>query len=251
MKGQRILTVFRMEMKKLIRTPMYLIISLFFVALLVVILGFALGNYYEWGPDAYGNPRSIFEHMVPGLFAYSGILLTFTFASAVTGDRDTGVQRRMKTTPITSGEVIIGQMLSYTIVPIIQTAIILVTALLMGFNPILTVEGVIMVFVFMIFMSFCSVGLGLITGTIAKDARAAGGLAFIFIVPQQLFGSFIYMGEATKVIGYAMPSYYVSEGIYRIFYGGTLMDPFLWLDLLVIAVITLVIYIIGVKLYDR
>ncbi|MFX1567519.1 MAG: ABC transporter permease [Promethearchaeota archaeon] len=251
MKGQRILTVFKMEMKKLIRTPMYLIISLFFVALLVVILGFALGNYYEWGPDAYGNPRSIFEHMVPGLFAYSGILLTFTFASAVTGDRDTGVQRRMKTTPITSGEVIIGQMLSYTIIPIIQTAIILITALLMGFHPILTIEGVIMVFVFMIFMSFCSVGLGLITGTIAKDARAAGGLAFIFIVPQQLFGSFIYMGEATKVIGYAMPSYYVSAGIYRIFYGGTLVDVNLWVDLLVIAVITLVVYVIGVKLYDR
>jgi len=251
MKGQRILTVFKMEMKKLIRTPMYLIISLFFVALLVVILGFALGNYYEWGPDAYGNPRSIFEHMVPGLFAYSGILLTFTFASAVTGDRDTGVQRRMKTTPITSGEVIIGQMLSYTIIPILQTAIILITALLMGFNPILTVEGVIMVFVFMIFMSFCSVGLGLITATIAKDARAAGSLAFIFIVPQQMFGSFIYMGEATRVIGYAMPSQYVTEGIYRIFYGGNLTDTFIWIDLLVIAIITFVIYVIGVKLYDR
>jgi len=251
MKGQRILTVFKMEMKKLIRTPMYLIISLFFVALLVVILGFALGNYYEWGPDAYGNPRSIFEHMVPGLFAYSGILLTFTFASAFAGDRDTGVQRRMKTTPITSGEVIIGQMLSYTIIPILQTAIILITALLMGFNPILTVEGVIMVFVFMIFMSFCSVGLGLITATIAKDARAAGSLAFIFIVPQQMFGSFIYMGEATRVIGYAMPSQYVTEGIYRIFYGGNLTDTFIWIDLLVIAIITFVIYVIGVKLYDR
>ncbi|MGB5910081.1 MAG: ABC transporter permease [Promethearchaeia archaeon] len=251
MKGQRILTVFRMEMKKLIRTPLYLIFSLFFVVLLVIILGLALGNNYGWGPDAYGTPRSIFEHMVPGLFAYAGILIVFTFASAITADRDTGVQRRMKTTPITSGEVIIGQMLSYTIIPILQTAIILITALLMGFNPILTVEGVIMVFVFMIFMSFCSVGLGLITATIAKDARAAGSLAFIFIIPQQLFGSFIYMGEATEVIGYAMPSYYVSAGIYRIFYGGTLTDVFLWLDLLVIAIITFIIYVIGVKLYDR
>ena len=251
MKGQRILTVFRMEMKKLIRTPLYLIFSLFFVALLVIILGLSLGNNHGWGPDAYGTPRSIFEHMVPGLFAYSGILIVFTFASAVTGDRDTGVQRRMKTTPITSGEVIVGQMLSYTIIPILQTAIILITALLMGFNPILTVEGVIMVFVFMIFMSFCSVGLGLITATIAKDARAAGSLAFIFIVPQQLFGSFIYMGEATRVIGYAMPSYYVSAGIYRIFYGGTLTDVFIWLNLLVIAIISFIIYVIGVKLYDR
>ena len=178
-------------------------------------------------------------------------MIIFTFASAVTGDRDTGVQRRMKTTPITSGEVIIGQMLSYTIIPLIQTAIILITALLIGFNPILTVEGVIMVFVFMIFLSFCSVGLGLITATIAKDAKVAGSLAFIFIVPQQMFGSFIYMGEATRVIGYVMPSQYVTEGIYRIFYGGTLTDVFIWIDLVVIIIISFIIYVVGLKLYDR
>ncbi len=251
MKRQRILTVFRMEIKKLIRTPMYLFFSLFFVAMLVVILGLALSSTYGWGPDAYGTPRSIFEHMVPGLFAYSGIMIIFTFASSVTGDRDNGVQRRMKTTPITSGEVIIGQMLSYTIIPLFQTVIILITALLMGFNPILTVEGVIMVFIFMIFLSFCSVGLGLITATIAKDARAAGSLAFIFIVPQQLFGSFIYMGDAMRVIGVVMPSQYVTEGIYRIFFGGTLTDIFIWLDLLVIVIISFIIYVIGLKLYDR
>ncbi len=251
MKLQRIQTVFKMEMKKLIRTPMYLFFSLFFVAMLVIIFGFALGNYYGWGPDAYGTPRSIFEHMVPGLFAYSGIMTIFTFASAVTGDRDTGVQRRMKTTPITSGEVILGQMFAYTIVPLLQTAIILIVALFVGFHPIITVGGVVMVFVFMIFLSFCSVGFGLISASIAKDARTAGSLAFIFIVPQQLFGSFIYMGEGTRVIAYYMPSQYVTEPIYRIFFGGTLTDIFIWIQLGILVLITFIVYLIGLKLYDR
>ena len=246
MKRQRILTVFRMEMKKLIRTPMFLYFSLFFVAMLVIILALALGSNYGWGPE-----RSVFEHMVPGLFAYSGILTIFTVASSVTGDRDNGLQRRMNTTPITSGEVIGGQMLSYTIIPLIQTAIILITALLIGFRPNITVAGIALVFVFSIILSFCSVGLGLITATIAKDARAAGSLAFIFIVPQQMFGSFIYMGEATKVIGYAMPSQYVTDAIYRIFYGTTLTDVNIWIDLVVIVIISIIIYVIGLKLYDK
>ena len=246
MKRQRILTVFRMEMKKLIRTPMFLYFSLFFVAMLVIILRLALGSNYGWGPE-----RSVFEHMVPGLFAYSGILTIFTVASSVTGDRDNGLQRRMNTTPITSGEVIGGQMLSYTIIPLIQTAIILITALLIGFRPNITVAGIALVFVFSIILSFCSVGLGLITATIAKDARAAGSLAFIFIVPQQMFGSFIYMGEATKVIGYAMPSQYVTDALYRIFYGTTLTDVNIWIDLVVIVIISIIIYIIGLKLYDK
>lgn len=150
MKRQRILTVFRMEMKKLIRTPMFLYFSLFFVAMLVIILRLALGSNYGWGPE-----RSVFEHMVPGLFAYSGILTIFTVASSVTGDRDNGLQRRMNTTPITSGEVIGGQMLSYTIIPLIQTAIILITALLIGFRPNITVAGIALVFVFSIILSFC------------------------------------------------------------------------------------------------
>jgi ABC-2 type transport system permease protein len=246
MKRQRILTVFRMEMKKLIRTPMFLYFSLFFVAMLVIILRLALGSNYGWGPE-----RSVFEHMVPGLFAYSGILTIFTVASSVTGDRDNGLQRRMNTTPITSGEVIGGQMLSYTIIPLIQTAIILITALLMGFRPNITVAGIALVFVFSIILSFCSVGLGLITATIAKDARAAGSLAFIFILPQQMFGSFIYMGEATKVIGYAMPSQYVTDALYRIFYGTSLTDVNIWIDLVVIIFISFIIYLIGLKLYDK
>lgn len=246
MKRQRILTVFRMEMKKLIRTPMFLFFSLFFVAMLVIILALALGNNYGWGPE-----RSVFEHMVPGLFAYSGILTIFTVASSVTGDRDNGLQRRMNTTPITSGEVIGGQMLSYTIIPLIQTAIILITALLIGFRPNITVAGIALVFVFSIILSFCSVGLGLITATIAKDARTAGSLAFIFIVPQQMFGSFIYMGEATKVIGYAMPSQYVTDALYRIFYGTSLIDVNIWIDLIVIVIISIIIYVIGLKLYDK
>lgn len=246
MKRQRILTVFRMEMKKLIRTPMFLYFSLFFVAMLVIILALALGSNYGWGPE-----RSVFEHMVPGLFAYSGILTIFTVASSVTGDRDNGLQRRMNTTPITSGEVIGGQMLSYTIIPLIQTAIILITALLIGFRPNITIAGIALVFVFSIILSFCSVGLGLITATIAKDARTAGSLAFIFIVPQQMFGSFIYMGEATKVIGYAMPSQYVTDALYRIFYGTTLADVNIWIDLVVIVIISIIIYVIGLKLYGK
>jgi len=246
MKRQRILTIFKMEMRKLLRTPMFLFFSLFFVAMLVLIFGFALSNVYGWGPE-----KSIFEQMVPGLFAYSGILTIFTVASSVLGDRDNGVQRRMNTTPINSGEVMVGQLLAYTIIPIIQTVIILITALLIGFRPNISVAGIVMVFVFSIFLSFCSVGLGLITATIAKDAKAAGGLAFIFIVPQQLFGSFIYMGEAVKVVGYAMPSQYVTDALYRIFYGTTLTDVNIWIDLLAIVIISLIIYFIGLKLYDK
>ena len=60
-----------------------------------------------------------------------------------------------------------------------------------------------------------------------------------------------YMGNVMEVIGIVMPSQYVTEGIYRIFYGGTLADPVIWYDLFVIVIISLIIYVIGLKLYDK
>ncbi|UCC19476.1 MAG: ABC transporter permease [Promethearchaeota archaeon] len=245
MKRQRIFTVFKMEMKKIIRTPLFIVFSLFFVALLVIILGLAFSNNYGWGPEL-----SIFAQMVPGLFAYAGILIIYTVASSFTGDRDLGVERRMNTTPISSGEVMIGQILAYTIIPIIQTAIMFITALIIGWRPNFSVVGVLMFFIFMIFLSFCSVGLGLITATIAKNASTAGALAFIFIVPQQLFGSFIYMGEELRVVGYAMPSQYVTDALWRISYL-TITDIQIWIDLIVIIIISFVVYFIGLILYER
>ena len=247
MKTQRILTIFRMEMKKMLRNPLLLFFTLFFSALLIAIFGLTLGNNYGWGPEL-----SIFEHMVPGLFAYSGVLTTMHVAVSVTSDRAEGVQRRINTTPITSGELIGGQMLSYTIIPLIQTAVMLLTALLVGYRPFITAGGVALVFVFMIFLTFVSVGFGMICAIIAKKPDTASSLAFIFIVPQQLFGTFIYMGEAAEAVNPFMPSWYPTDAIYRMFNEGQPLTTLeIWRDLGVIVLLAIIIYVIGIKLYDR
>ncbi|TKJ19266.1 MAG: hypothetical protein CEE43_15960 [Promethearchaeota archaeon Loki_b32] len=59
------------------------------------------------------------------------------------------------------------------------------------------------------------------------------------------------MGEEVKVIGYAMPSQYVTDALYRISYGPSLTDVYIWIDLVAIIIISFIIYVIGLILYNK
>jgi ABC-type transport system involved in multi-copper enzyme maturation permease subunit len=235
-----------MELKRIIREPLLLGFQLLFPGVLVLIFGLLLSSIsYSW------SEKSIFEIMVPGLFAYASTLTITSVATSIASGRESGIERRMNTTPITSGEVIGSQMLSYTIISLMQLAILGSTALIIGFRPDTTVAALPLIFFFLLFLTFCSVGFGQITAILAKTPQTAGSLAFIFIVPQQLFGTFIYMGEAAKVIGVIMPSYYVTDALTLIFDGAPLTDLNIWMDFAVIFIIGIAIFVIGTILYGK
>jgi ABC-type polysaccharide/polyol phosphate export permease len=121
----------------------------------------------------------------------------------------------------------------------------------MGYQPDVDVFGVIMAFIFMLLLSLCSVGLGLITATIAKSAGAATGLSFIFILPQMFFGTFIEVTDVTRSIAMFLPSYHVTEAINAIFDG---ISPFAIENLMrlgVIALMSVIIIILGIFLFKK
>ncbi|NHJ49108.1 MAG: ABC transporter permease [Asgard group archaeon] len=267
MKTQRILTIVKLEMTRQVINPMILVFTTLLVPLLMLVFGFALGENTadKWG----GAPgTTIFDHMVPGFLAYAALLTIYDVAAGVAGERETGIQKRINTTPLTTAEYILSQMISYSVKPIIQLALGLGVAVAVGFRPAIffgTAYSLGMKFVwilimilFMVIFSFSSVGLGLITATFAKTANAAGGLAFAFIVPQQIFGSFIppYILDMNWM-GWIMPSWYAARGMQLTFTG----DPYgvgiaqfpseIWVRLGVLIAFSIVIYALGIILYER
>jgi len=257
MKFRRIFAIVKMEMIRQLIDPLVLIFTTLLVPVLILIFGLILGDSYGWGPD-----YTIFEHMLPGFIAYAGLLTIYDVAAGVAGERETGIQKRLSTTPLRTSEYILSQMISYTIKPIIQLILGLGIAVAVGYRPLIffgdaynvgqKLLGCLLVIVFMVVFTFSSVGFGLITASFSKTANAAGGLAFIFIVPQQLFGSFIppYI-FGIDPIGWAMPSWYAARGMGLIF-GGT---PFsfweIWVRLGVILAFSILIYGLGIFLFER
>jgi len=233
-----------MELLKLIREPANLFLNLLFPAILALAFGLAFGGLG-------GGDSSLFDTMVPGLFAYACIFIIMTVSMSFTDDREKGLLKRINVTPTTSTQFIGSHIITNMLIAVIQLAIVFLLSLLMGFQPIVDVFGVIMAFIFMLFLSLCSVGLGLITATIAKSAGAATGLSFIFILPQMFFGTFIALPEGIRIISAFLPSYYVTDAITTIFNGGSPFAVGVLMQLGIIALMSMVIVILGIFLFKK
>ncbi len=247
MKFQRIFTIVKMEMRRQIMDPLVLIFTLLLVPILVLLFGLSMGDNYGWHPD-----YTIFEIMVPGLLAYSCLLTIYDAASSVTAERESGLQKRLYTTPLSSAEYIVSQMISYTIKPLIQIILSLGMAFIVGYRPLNGFVGYLLIFAFLVVLTFCSVGFGMITSTFSKTASAAGGFAFIFIVPQQIFATFIppeFMGAGS--FKWIFPSFYATDAIGLIFAGTPLTDSIIWARMGILVLISAVIYLIGILLYEK
>ncbi|MFX1448920.1 MAG: ABC transporter permease, partial [Promethearchaeota archaeon] len=172
-------------------------------------------------------------------------------AMSFTEDRENGLLKRINVTPTTSSQFIGSHIITNMVIAVIQLVIVFLFSLLMGYRPNVDVFGVILAFIFMLLLSLCSVGLGLITATISKSSGSAVGLSFIFILPQMFFGTFIQPTEATQGIAAFLPSYYVTDAITTIFSG---MSPFnieILMQLGIIALMSTVIVIIGIFLFKK
>ena len=246
-KIHRMFTIVKLEMKRLLREPITVIFTLFLVPALIIVLGLSMGSNYGWHPD-----YSIFDIMMPGLLAYNALLSTYDVAESVASEKELGIQIRINTTPLTSAEYIGSHLIAYSIKPIIQLLLSLITAYAVGYRPGASVVGYLVVIAFMIVLTLCSVGFGLITASFAKSSSSAGGLAFAFIVPQQIFASIIppaFMG--VEKLAMFMPSFYATEGMGILLAGVPLTTPDIWSNLGILGAFTLILVIIGTILYEK
>ena len=241
---QRVLALVKMELLKLFREPANLFMNLLFPAILTLVFGLAFGSLGGADPP-------LFDMMAPGLFAYACIFIIMTVSMSFTDDRENGLLKRINVTPTTSTQFIGSHIITNMLIAVIQLAIVYVLSFIMGYRPNVDVSGVIMAFIFMLFLSLCSVGLGLITATIAKSAGAASGLSFIFILPQMFFGTFIILPEGIRIIAAFLPSYYVTDAITTIFNGGSPFAVGVLMQLGIIALMSVVIVILGIFLFKK
>jgi len=239
------MALLKLELKKMIRDPTFL----FSLILLPVILTLAFGLAMS-GTSTTSNPDiSIFEFMVPGIYGFTSVYIVMTVAMAFTDYRKEGLLDRMNTTPTTFGEFIGSHIITNVLISLLQVAIITVLALIFGFQ--IRSAGFFLAFVFIGFLSISSVGFGLISATFAKSSGAAVGVSMIFFMPQMLFGTWIPMSDATQVVAMFFPIYYSTNSIQMIFSGVPLTEITIWINLVVLAIYSIAIVIVGTLIFKR
>ena len=252
MKRQRILALVKIQFKSLIKVPTVLFIVLILPVALILIFGFAFGSIYVEDYGWTNQSGYLFEFMVPGFIAISGLFMAIPVALSFSEDREQGLLKRVNTTPTTAAEFMGSHVISNMVMAIIQVAIIFILTFLMGGMRFITPEGIALSFVIMVIFSLSTIGFGLITATISKSAKAAGGIVWIFLLPQQLLAANLYpLPPETIAVTMFMPLHYASDALTLLFYGVALTDLRIWVDLGILILFSLVLVIVGILLFRK
>jgi ABC-type multidrug transport system permease subunit len=137
------------------------------------------------------------------------------------------------------------------LIAMLQVLIVFLLALPFGFSPNTNIGGILLAFLLMAIFSLSSVGLGLITATIAKSSGTATGLSFIFILPQMFFGTFIPLTNTTRIIAMALPSYYATDAISSIYSGVSLLSSNIVIDFAFISIVSILIILVGIFVFKK
>jgi ABC-2 type transport system permease protein len=192
------------------------------------------------------------DYMAPGIFAFASIFLTMIVSQSMTGERDEGLLKRLRTTPASSGDYMVGQALAYMLIAVVQVVLVLASSFVIGYRPATGPGGIAFTFVISLMFSLVSVGFGLISAAISKSAEVATGISFAFIMPQMFFGTFMPLGTVTEAIGKFMPSKYVTDALTTLFLrGAPLTTPIIWIDLAIVSIVGVLLVFIGIIVFER
>jgi ABC-2 type transport system permease protein len=197
---------------------------------------------------------SSFDLMAPGIFAYASIFLTMTVAQSFTVDRERGLLKRVAMTPTSPAEFIGGQVIANMAIAALQVCVLFSVMFAIGYHPAVGVGSVVLGAALLLAFALCNVGLGLITATVAKSPGAATGIAFIFIMPQMMLGTFVgsALSSTAQQAGRLVPSYYVTDALTSLWTRGASLDSAsVMLDLEIVIVVSLAVLAAGVLVFRR
>ncbi|MEM2250346.1 MAG: ABC transporter permease [Candidatus Bathyarchaeia archaeon] len=200
------------------------------------------------------KPVSAFEFMAPGMFTFASIFLIMMVAQSFTQDRENGMLKRIRTTPITPAEFMASQVLSYMLIALIQAVLVFAAVYLLGFRPAVSFSAYLLAFVFILVFSLSNVGFGLITATVSKTSGAATGISFLFVLPQLFLGTFVgaSLSSTAQTVSRFVPSHYVTDALTSLFLrGASATSPTIILDLAVVTLSCIAILAVGVILYAK
>jgi ABC-2 type transport system permease protein len=133
--------------------------------------------------------------IVPGIIGLilSNMLIMMT-AMAVVREREHGTLEQLIVTPLTRSEIMLGKLVPYVIVGLVQNTTVLLAGSLMFQVPIrgnlLDIYAASLVFI------LCSLGLGLFISTIAQTQAQAMQMSVFVLMPNMLLAGFMFPREA-------------------------------------------------------
>lgn len=156
------------------------------------------------------RPRLLFNpdlksayFFVPGLLGIILQLVTLFLTSfAIVRERELGTLEQLFVTPVGRTGLLLGKLIPYAAVGLVETLIVL-SVMIYVFGVPIRGDIVLLVSLSMLFM-VCSLGLGLLVSTLAKSQVEALQFAFVIMLPSVLLSGFVFPRSEMPLVIYLM-----------------------------------------------
>ncbi len=198
------------------------------------------------------NLRSA-NFFVPGLVGIILQLITLLLTSfAIVRERENGTFEQLMVTPVAAWGLLVGKLVPYLVIGIIETVLVLLAMVhafgipIAGSVPALLVLSVLFI--------ITSLSLGVIISTFARTQTEAMQVSFLILLPSILLSGFMFplssVPAPVQPITYLIPVRYFIEILRGIIVRGTPLSA-LWFEAGALAVYTLVLLIIGAMRFRK
>lgn len=204
----------------------------------------------------YGDEHtSFFTSMIPVLIGFVVFFFVFLISGmALLKERTSGTLERLLATPVKRSEIVYGYMLSYGLIAILQTAVVVLAAIwLLNVEVVGNLFNVIIVNVV---LALVALAFGILLSTLAKSEFQMMQFIPLVIMPQLFFSGIIplsSMGDWAQTVGKFLPLTYSGDAMSQIIlYGRSIGDVLPNIGvLLIFLVILTILNIVGLRRYRK
>ncbi|GEO46134.1 ABC transporter permease [Companilactobacillus kimchii] len=204
----------------------------------------------------YGNSKTnFFDKIVPILMGFFVFFFVFLISGmALLNERTSGTLSRLLATPVKRSEIVFGYMLSYGVIAILQTlVIVLFTVWALNVEVVGSIFYVILInFV----LALVALAFGILMSTFAKSEFQMMQFIPLVVIPQIFFSGIIpldTMAKGVRVISYILPLKYAGDALTGIVMSGDGFEQIVIpiVVLLGFLIILTVLNILGLKKYRK
>lgn len=200
----RMLTFANRTFKEIIRDPLTVAFGLGFPLVVLLLLTAIQTNV----------PVALFEldKLTPGICVFGLSFVSLFSAMLISKDRETSLQRRLFTTPLTAADFLLGYSLPMLPISVLQSVICYVAALILGLKP--TVD-ILWALLFLLPAALLYIAIGLLCGSLLTD-KQVGGICGALLTNLTAWLSGVWfdvslMGKVFKKIADALPFIHAVE----------------------------------------
>lgn len=235
------------DVKKFFRAKSRIIGTLMLPIFFLLGLGLGLGSIIHLTTGG-----TYFDFIVPGIVGMSLLFTSISSGTAVLWDRQFGFLKEILVTPNSRSSVVIGRVCGGATTAIMQSILVVVISLLIGFN--LNISWLTpLAIVFMALIAATFISLGLTLGSMINDFQGFQLVTQFFTLPLFFLSNSIIPLTSfpiyVRVIAYANPLTYGIDGLRNTLLGAGTFS--VWLDLVAMIISTAIMISIATYAFSK